>query len=281
MDIKKVAVIGAGTMGQGIVHLTALAGFSTIWYDVKDGILEKGLKNVAGNLQKGVDLEKLTAEEKENALKKIKVTTNINDLVVDLILEAVIEDLQVKIKIFESLEKINDPSAIFATNTSSLPITSIASKLKHPERFIGLHFFNPAHIMKLVEIISGAETSAEILKKIEEFSRLLGKTAVIAKDSPGFIVNRVARHFYTESLKILEENVADIETIDALTESTGFKMGPFRLMDLIGIDTNYAVTESLYNSFHYESKFRPSIIQEHKVMAGHLGKKVKKGFYDY
>lgn len=281
LKIKKVAVVGAGTMGQGIVHLTTLAGFPTIWYDVKDDLLEIGIKNVTHNLQKGVELEKITKEEKQKALQKIETTTNINDLRAEIIIEAVVENLQIKIKVFEAIEKNNDPAAIFATNTSSLPITAIASKLKHPERFLGLHFFNPAHIMKLVEVISGADTDQQVVMKIVEFAKMLGKSTVLAKDSPGFIVNRVARPFYTESLKILEEGVANIETIDALMESTGFKMGPFRLMDLIGVDTNFAVTQSIYNSFHQDPKFRPNRIQEHKVQAGHNGKKSKKGFYDY
>jgi 3-hydroxybutyryl-CoA dehydrogenase len=279
--IKKVAVIGAGTMGQGIVHLTSLAGYPTLWYDVKDEILENGISNLTANLQKGLEIGKISKEEKQNALQNIEVTTNKNDLVADLIIEAVVEDLQIKSKLFEAIEKINDSTAIFATNTSSIPITSIASKLKHPERFIGLHFFNPAHIMKLVEIISGANTDHSVVVQIQEFANILGKTPVLANDSPGFIVNRVARHYYTESLKILEENVADIQTIDALLESTGFKMGPFRLMDLIGVDVNFAVTVSMYNSFHQDPKFRPNRIQEHKVLAGHHGKKSKKGFYDY
>jgi 3-hydroxybutyryl-CoA dehydrogenase len=168
-----------------------------------------------------------------------------------------------------------------ATNTSSIPVTRIAAALPHPERVVGMHFFNPAHIMKLVEVISGAATHPNVAQVVYDLSLQLGKTPVMAQDAPGFIVNRVARHYYVESLKVLEENVASFETIDELMEATGFKMGPFRLMDLIGVDTNFNVTSSMFESFHKDSKFRPSRIQQQKVDAGHWGKKTGKGFYEY
>ena len=183
--------------------------------------------------------------------------------------------------LFSTLEKINDPSTIFATNTSSIPITQIASVLSRPQHLVGLHFFNPAHIMKLVEVIAGASTSTDVLNSTRKFAKSLGKVSVMAQDSPGFIVNRVARHYYVESLKILEEGVASVESIDKLLESTGFKLGPFRLMDLIGVDTNLSVTTSMYNAFYQEPKFRPNRIQQQKVDAGHWGNKTGKGFYNY
>ena len=189
--------------------------------------------------------------------------------------------MQVKIDLFSKLEEINSESTIFATNTSSIPITQIGAGLRFPNRLVGMHFFNPAHIMKLVEVISGVATDQNVAVTIKQLAEKLGKKAVMAKDSPGFIVNRVARHFYVESLKIAEEGVADFEAIDKLVESSGFKMGPFRLMDLIGVDTNFSVTTSMFESFHYDPKFRPSRIQQQKVDAGHHGKKTGKGFYEY
>jgi 3-hydroxybutyryl-CoA dehydrogenase len=183
--------------------------------------------------------------------------------------------------LFRQLEAVNPAETILATNTSSIPITQIARGLQYPGRVVGVHFFNPAHIMKLVEIISGAETNCEVAKKAFEWAESLGKTAVYTADAPGFIVNRVARHFYVEGLKILEEQVAPLESIDRLCEASGFKMGPFRLMDLIGVDTNYAVTGSMYSLFGQDAKFRPSRIQKQKVDAGHHGRKAGQGFYRY
>jgi 3-hydroxybutyryl-CoA dehydrogenase len=179
------------------------------------------------------------------------------------------------------LEELNSPSTIMASNTSSIPITQIGAGLQRPENLVGMHFFNPAYIMKLVEVISGASTQNHVATKVYNLAKQMGKVPVMAKDSPGFIVNRVARHYYVEALKILEENVCDNEGIDRLMESSGFKMGPFRLMDLIGVDTNFSVTTSMYHSFHQDGKFRPSRIQQQKVDAGHHGRKSGKGFYEY
>jgi len=198
----------------------------------------------------------------------------------DLVIEAVVENLGVKQDLFREIEKVN-ALAILATNTSSLSVTQIASVLTHPGRCVGLHFFNPAHVMKLVEIIAGASTDQELIPAMIGFSKKLGKTPVVAKDSPGFIVNRVARHYYLESLSLLEENASDVKGIDTLLRSAGFKMGPFELMDLIGIDTNLYVTLSIYHAFLEDPKFRPSGIQQQKVDSGHLGRKTGKGFYDY
>ena len=268
-------------MGQGIAQIVAMADYQTILYDIDQRVLDKAKKVITKNLDKGIEKGKVTGETKEKALKNLDFTTSIDDLTCDLIIEAIVEKLDVKRKVFQQLEEINSPETILASNTSSIPITQIGASLDQPERFVGMHFFNPAHIMKLVEIISGAATADEVASIARSFAEKLGKKTVMAKDSPGFIVNRVARHFYVEGLKILEEGVADVETIDNLVEASGFKMGPFRLMDLIGVDTNFSVTISMFNSFYQDPKFRPSRIQQQKVDAGHHGRKSGKGFYDY
>jgi 3-hydroxybutyryl-CoA dehydrogenase len=187
----------------------------------------------------------------------------------------------VKQGFFREAEKRNDRKTILVTNTSSLPVSQVAGELIHPERCIGLHFFNPAHLMKLVEVVPGAATDPGLVSTLVNFSKKLGKIPVVVKDSPGFIVNRVARHYYVESLKLLEEKGSDVAGIDRLLRSAGFKMGPFELMDLIGIDTNFEVTRSLYNAFGQDPKFKPSRIQQEKIDAGHFGRKNGKGFYDY
>lgn len=273
--------MGAGTMGQGIAQVASLAGFNVLLYDVDNNMLEKAVVLIRKNLDKGIEKGKVTPAEKEQALEKIALSNNIRNLDAEIVIEAIIEKLEVKQKLFGELEKLNASTTIFATNTSSIPITQIGAKLTHPERLVGMHFFNPVHIMKLVEVISGAATDEMVTQQVRELVLKFGKTPVMAKDSPGFIVNRVARHFYVESLKILEENVADVETIDKLIESSGFRMGPFRLMDLIGVDTNFFVTSAMFNAFHQDSKFRPSHIQQQKVDAGHHGRKSGKGFYNY
>lgn len=268
-------------MGQGIAQVCAVAGFNVLLYDVKYEFIQKGFSAIQNSLQKSVEKNKLTEELKSQSLSRIKVCEKTDELKADLIIEAAIENLQVKKELFQTLERINTSDAIFTTNTSSIPVTQIASGLKHRNRFAGLHFFNPAHVMKLVEVIKGVESSDETISTISAFSKKLGKTPVVAKDSPGFIVNRVARHYYVEALKMLEENNADVQTIDKLLKASGFKMGSFELMDLIGMDVNFSVTSSMYNSFHQDPKFRPSRMQQQKVDAGHLGVKSGKGFYSY
>ncbi len=268
-------------MGQGIAQICATSGFSILLYDVDQELLLKGISNIGISLQTSVDKNKLSLAQKQEALSKIKSCERLEQVKADLIIEAAIESLEIKREIFKALEKNNSSDCILTTNTSSIPVTKIASSLKNPERFAGLHFFNPAYMMKLVEIISGVATSSGIVEKLKDFSEKLNKVAVPVKDSPGFIVNRVARHYYVEALKVLEENVADINTIDVLLKSCGFKMGAFELMDLIGVDTNLSVTTSMYNAFYQDDKFRPSKIQQQKVEAGHHGKKSGRGFYDY
>jgi 3-hydroxybutyryl-CoA dehydrogenase len=279
--MMKVAVIGSGVMGSGIAISSILKGYKTLVFDIHQNQLEKSQSYIQKQLQQSCEKGRITEEQMNLALSHLEFSTEFDDLKADFIIEAILEQLPLKQELFEKLEAINPAETIFATNTSSIPITQIASKLKNPERVVGVHFFNPAHIMKLVEVISGAATSKLIAEKAFNWAESLGKTVVYAQDAPGFIVNRVARHYYVESLKIMEESVADFEEIDALLESTGFKMGPFRLMDLIGVDTNYSVTKSMFEQFNFDSKFRPSRIQKQKVDAGFHGQKSGKGFYDY
>jgi len=277
----KVAVVGAGTMGQGIAQVCAMSGFETLLYDLDSGIIGRAIEQIERNLSIGIEKGKINNEQKQFALDHIDSSADIEDVSANIIIEAIIEELDAKVQLFRDLEEINSEETIIATNTSSIPITSIAAHLSRPGNFIGMHFFNPAHVMKLVEVITGLSTFQDTTRKVVEFSKKLGKETILANDSPGFIVNRVARHFYLESLKILEEKVADHQTIDFLMENSGFKMGPFRLMDLIGIDTNFSVTKSIYNSFYQDAKFRPNRIQQQMVNGGLLGRKTGKGFYEY
>ncbi|HNP17389.1 MAG TPA: 3-hydroxyacyl-CoA dehydrogenase NAD-binding domain-containing protein [Fulvivirga sp.] len=280
-DIKSIAIIGAGTMGQGIAQISALAGFKTMLFDIDPDALANAAKLIERSFGKGVEKGKISEEDKKAAISKIAFIKELNLVKADFIIEAVVEKLEVKQSIFKSLEEVNSKSTILASNTSSIPITQIAAELSRPENFVGMHFFNPAHIMKLVEVISGVATTSQTADITRNLALKLGKVPVSAADSPGFIVNRVARHFYVESLKVLEEGVADVESIDKLIRASGFKMGPFELMDLIGVDTNFSVTTSMFNAFHQDSKFRPSRIQQQKVAAGHHGRKSGKGFYNY
>ncbi|MEQ8363051.1 MAG: 3-hydroxyacyl-CoA dehydrogenase NAD-binding domain-containing protein [Cyclobacteriaceae bacterium] len=279
--IKSVGIVGAGTMGIGIAQVCALSGYNTYLFDINAELLTKALVQIEKNIEGGVAKGKVTVEQKKEAFARLSTVSELHNLKADLIIEAIVEKLEIKQNLFSKLEEINEGKSILATNTSSIPITQIATGLKDPSKCVGLHFFNPAHIMKLVEIISGVATASDVVDQMKDFSLSIKKVPVLAKDSPGFIVNRVARHYYVEALQILEENVADVETIDALIQSCGFKMGPFKLMDLIGVDTNFSVTTSMYNSFHQAPKFRPSRIQEQKVNAKELGRKTGKGFYDY
>lgn len=277
----KVGVVGAGTMGAGIAQVCAMAGHEVLIYDLTQEACDRAIQTIHKNLDKAISIGKLTSEGKDSALANIQITSSLPNLVVDLAIEVIVERLDVKIKLFQDLAAINSEETILATNTSSIPITQISAAIPNPERVVGIHFFNPAHIMKLVEVVSGAHTSQEVADKAYKFVEDIKKTPIKAKDSPGFIVNRVARHYYVEGLKVLEENVASHDVIDDLMRSSGFKMGPFQLMDLIGVETNFSVTESMYNLFYQDGKFRPSRIQKQKVDAGHYGRKTGKGFYTY
>jgi len=280
-QLRTIGIIGTGTMGLSIAHVVALAGYQVQLYDTLSDSLVVAKEKIATTLQKGVERSKITKVELSKALDNITIVSALKELTVDLVIEAIVEDLAIKQELFKQLEKNLKSDIILCTNTSSISVTKIAACLKYPQRVLGLHFFNPAHIMKLVEVVSGAQTNEEIKSLVINFIQKLNKTSVLAKDSPGFIVNRVARHFYVESLKILEEQVASFEDIDKLMEASNFKMGPFKLMDLIGIDTNFAVTSTMFDGFHQDAKFRPSRIQEQKVLAGQLGRKSGRGFYIY
>ena len=280
-QVKTICIAGAGTMGAGIAQYTAQAGFLTILYDIDEQMLQKAKAGIEKSFDALCLKQKITKEQKQKAESNISYTNKVEDVKGELIIEAIIEKLSIKQEFFKTVAANNPSQTILASNTSSIPITQIAANLPYPQRVLGIHFFNPAPVMKLVEIISGVETAVETAIFCKGLIERMGKTCVMASDSPGFIVNRVARHFYVEGLKITEEKITDIETIDALMENSGFKMGPFKLMDLIGVDTNFSVTNSIFNSFHQDGKFRPSRLQQQKVDAGHFGRKTKKGFYNY
>lgn len=280
-DIQTIAVVGSGVMGSGIALVAAQAGYATLIFDIYSSALQKAQSYIENFTQASVEKAKLTEQERNQILERITYTTELKQIRAECIIEAVVEKIEVKWELFEQLEQWNSEETILATNTSSLSVTQIAARLKKPERCGGMHFFNPAPLMKLVEIVAGAQTAETTTSLLEQLALRLGKTPARVADIPGFIVNRVARHYYLESLRIAEENLASIETIDAIMEATGFRMGPFKLMDLIGVDTNHQVTQSIYAGYFYAPRFRPSVLQQKKVDAGHLGKKSRKGFYSY
>ena len=281
MKVDSICICGAGTMGSGIAQVAASSGLRTILYELDGSVLEKAKNVIEKNLQTWVDKNKMTAGEKEKTYQRIQFTNNINDCLAEVVIEAIIEKPEAKVALFNQLAEINHSEVIFATNTSSLSVTEIAAGVKNPERVIGLHFFNPAPVMKLVEVVNSNYTNENTTSIILRLARLMGKTAVVCKDAPGFIVNRVARPFYIESLRLVEEELSDFTTIDSLMEATGFKLGPFKLMDLIGNDVNYAVSCSVYDQLRQPERLRPSIIQKQKVEKGELGRKTGKGYYEY
>lgn len=282
MSIESVAIIGAGTMGNGIAYAAALGGYRVTLYDVAPEFVQRGIERIHQNLAEGVARKKLDAAAADDAKERIHATCELAAAVqCDLIIEAAPEQLELKRQLFGQLDAHAPASAIFASNTSSLSISVMASATQRADRFVGLHFFNPAHLMPLVEIVRGDATSAETVNAAAAFVARLKKTAVLCKDTPAFIVNRVARPFYGEALRLLGEGAADAATLDALMETAGFKMGPFRLMDLIGLDVNFAVTQSVYNAFFQDPKYRPHPIQRQMVESGWLGRKTGRGFYSY
>ncbi len=279
----KIGILGAGTMGSGIAQVAAQNGHETILVDVNQSMLDKAESDLDKVLARLVEKEKISADDKINIQGSITYTTDLADFKnCGMVIEAIVEKLEVKHQVFSKMESIVSKDCILASNTSSLSIASIGSVLKHAERIIGIHFFNPAPLMPLVEIIPAVQTSPEVLKKAKDLIDSWGKTTVVCKDTPGFIVNRVARPFYGEALRIYEEGIADFATIDwAMTEIGGFRMGPFTLMDYIGNDVNYAVTESVFAAFYYDPRFKPSFTQRRHAEAGYLGRKSGRGYFDY
>ncbi|SUC44534.1 Probable 3-hydroxybutyryl-CoA dehydrogenase [Providencia stuartii] len=283
LTLNTVAVIGAGTMGIGIAQVAASAGHTVLLFDINTQALNKAKQSLTERLNKRVQQGKADAQTTEALLARITLVHTMADLApAQLVIEAVAEKLTIKQAIFSELEGICKENTLFASNTSSLSITAIASQLKHPERFAGLHFFNPAPIMKLVEVIRGRETASAVIEQLKNLAVAWGKIPVICRSTPGFIVNRVARPFYAETLRALEEQIANPATLDSvLRDAGGFSMGPLQLTDLIGHDVNYAVTDSVFQAFGYDPRFQTSFEQLELVQAGHLGRKTGRGFYHY
>jgi 3-hydroxybutyryl-CoA dehydrogenase len=282
-DIQLIGVIGAGTMGMGICEVAAANGHKVQVFDVNQGFAEQAHEAMQARLKKRVLRGKITTEQADAIARSIRVVPELSALkVCDLVIEAVVEDLAVKQQLFKELETILKAEALLATNTSSISVSAIAAVLDNPQRLFGLHFFNPAPVMKLVEVIAGLETDPQHIEQAVQLCRQWGKKPVRAQSSPGFIVNRVARPFYGEALKLRQEQLASVEHIDAvMTEAAGFRMGPFELMDLIGIDVNYAVSQTVYQAMFNDPRFKPSLIQSEMVHANLLGKKTGHGFYDH
>lgn len=281
MEINSICVCGAGTMGSGIAQAAAQAGFATLLYELNPVVLDKARENISKNLQSLVNKGKMEAAEKEKIEKRIGFTDDIQNCLADIFVEAIIEKTDIKIALFNQLAELNHSECIFASNTSSLSITAIAKNVQRPERVIGMHFFNPATIMKLVEVVNTEYTNQQTTATVVELAKQMGKIPVVCKDSPGFIVNRVARPYYIEALRLVEEGKVSMEQADAIMEASGFKMGPFKLMDLIGNDVNYAVSCSVYEQLGQPERLKPSYIQEQKVKEGKLGKKTGQGYYKY
>ncbi|WP_405205178.1 3-hydroxyacyl-CoA dehydrogenase NAD-binding domain-containing protein [Aquimarina sp. LLG6339-5] len=278
-----VGVIGSGTMGSGIAQVAATAGCKVKVFDTKQEALDKSQKALEKILSRLIEKGRIDKEEKDRIQTNITYVNELKDLSdANLTIEAIIEDLSIKQGVFSELETYVSDDTIIASNTSSLSIASIASSLQIPERCIGIHFFNPAPLMKLVEVIPAVQTSDAVMNKVTEIIQDWKKVVAIAKDTPGFIVNRVARPFYGESLRIYEEGLADLATIDSsLKELGGFRMGPFELMDFIGNDVNYTVTETVFKAFYYDPRYKPSFTQKRLSEAGYLGRKSGKGYYNY
>ena len=280
--VNVIGIVGAGAMGSGIAQIASQAGQDVVLFDLSQEALTSSSSKLQKVMNRLIEKGKVTSDEAiaiQERIVRTTMATSLKDC--DLIIEAVVEDLEVKKRVFKSIEEIASKEAIIASNTSSLSITSLASFCAHPDRVVGLHFFNPAPLMPLVEIIPALQTDRDLPKQLTDLMKKWGKSPVIAKDTPGFIVNRVARPFYGEALRILDEGIADVSTIDAAMRQSGFRMGPFQLMDLIGHDVNYSVTESVFKSFYYDPRYMPSITQLKLVEAGWLGRKSGRGFYNY
>ncbi|WP_432775186.1 3-hydroxyacyl-CoA dehydrogenase NAD-binding domain-containing protein [Brevibacillus gelatini] len=283
MNTKTVGVIGAGTMGAGIALVCIRKGHQVVLLDANQAVLDKALAYLQSILGKDVEKGKISEQERAETLERAKLVSDMEQLAqCDIVIEAVPERLDLKKTIFSELSRICRADALLLTNTSSISITQIAGGLPHPERILGFHFFNPAPVMPLVEVIRGKKSSEENVQAAYRFATELGKVPVLVTDTPGFIVNRIARPYYNEALRILGDHVAEVEQIDRIMKRAGgFKMGPFELQDMIGIDINFATTESVYIDFFHEGRFKPSRIQQRMVQAGSLGRKTGEGFYEY
>lgn len=283
MLIKHLAVVGSGTMGSGIAQVAATAGCSVWLYDTNAAALTKAEDNLKTTLSKLVEKGKLSASDASQIQSRIRYTREMQDLSdAQLVIEAIIENLEIKRSLFKQLESVVSPNCILASNTSSLSIASIAASVQESGRVVGIHFFNPAPLMQLVEVIPAVQTQSETLAVAIETITAWNKVVAVAKDTPGFIVNRVARPFYSEALRIYEEGIADFATIDyAMKSLYGFRMGPFELMDFIGNDVNYAVTESVFTAFYFDPRYKPSFTQKRLTEAGYLGRKSGRGYYNY
>lgn len=281
MVINTICVCGAGTMGSGIAQAAAQAGFYTMLYELNPLVLEKASASIQKNLQSLADKGKISPAQKDKIMQRIHFTGDIQTCLADVFIEAIVEKTEIKIGLFNQLAELNHSESVFATNTSSLSVSKIAAGIMSPQRVIGMHFFNPATIMKLVEVVNTEYTNAQTTETIVDLARQMGKVPVICRDSPGFIVNRVARPYYIESLRLNEEELTSFTQTDELMEATGFKMGPFKLMDLIGNDINYAVSCSVYEQLNSPERLKPSPVQEQKVKEGKLGRKSGEGYYKY
>lgn len=278
-----VAVIGAGTMGGGIAQVAASAGHPVLLLDADDTAAERAIEGIGGRLARHVDQARLEATERDAILARVSPVKEIRELApAGLVIEAVLEDVDVKSDVLAELESVVDGEAIITSNTSSLSITALGRTLDRPARFVGMHFFNPAPVMELVEVVSGLDTDPAIAQCVAETARNWGKAPVLCRSTPGFIVNRVARPFYGEALRIAEEGVADPATVDAvLTGAFGFRMGPFALMDLIGIDVNLAANEGVWRGFNFDPRYAPTALQREMVAAGRLGRKSGRGYFNH
>ncbi|KQT21834.1 3-hydroxybutyryl-CoA dehydrogenase [Chryseobacterium sp. Leaf404] len=281
--MKYVGIIGAGTMGIGIAQVAATNGCKVWVYDANAKQVETATVGLEKTLSRLVDKQKISSEKMVEILSNISIATELKDFIdCELVIEAIIENKEIKTKVFTELEKHVSENCVIASNTSSISITSLGAELQKPERFIGIHFFNPAPLMPLVEIIPSLLTEKSLAEKMYSLMKDWGKVPVIAKDIPGFIVNRIARPFYGEGLRIVEENIATVEQVDDAMKTLGnFKMGPFELMDLIGVDVNFSVTKTVYNEYFYDPKYKPSLLQQRMSEAKLHGRKTGKGFYDY
>lgn len=279
--VHTICVCGAGTMGSGIAQAAAQSSIYSILFDLNAAVLQKAEASIQQNLQSLVTKQKITADQQREIMSHLSFTSELNQCIADVIIEAIIEKPEAKIALFNQLAEINHREVVFASNTSSLSITQLQQKIVEPQRVGGMHFFNPATIMKLVEVVKGEVTNEDAMQTLVSLAKQMNKIPVVCKDAPGFIVNRVARPYYIEALKLVEDGVADFATVDAIMEATGFKMGPFKLMDLIGNDINYAVSCSVYEQLGKPERLKPSPIQKEKVDSNQLGRKTGIGYYKY